>query len=146
MDTESHKDLFEIRVNETGKRYLLKFYSFATIIFILNLVVASAFIVIQFDRIIKSGNFKYGDSLSPLTKWYFIVAPFFIIVHTIIGVLGLYYYVFFSKKIKESLRDNDEQQFNLSFQYLYINSLILVISLAAGSLFAIFQLLEYFSK
>ena len=146
MESESHEDLFDIRVNETGKRYIQKFYSLATLIFILNLVVALIFITIEIDRIIKIGNFKYANSLSPLRKWYFIIAPYFIIFHTMFGVLGLYYYVFFSKKIKKSLKDIDEKGFNSSFRYLYLNSLILVISLVAGFLFAIFQLLEYLSK
>jgi len=141
MENETNKDIFEIKLNETGKRYIQKFSSLGSIILIINVFVTLIIIGLEIYSLARDNNTK---TITSPKEAYFLIYPYYSICYSIVALAGLYYYVLFFKKIKNSVTNSDELRFNLSFKYLYRNALIFLISMILFTLIAVFQVFVVF--
>src|SRR5262245_23503458 len=115
MDNENETDLFEIRVNETSKKFVRKVYPLVSISFIVNILWAILIIGLSVSSFINYFSLK----LSGGNIYFFIITPVFSIVHSIIAILGGYYYFLFIKKMKQGINNSDGEAYNLAFKYVY---------------------------
>ena len=124
MENETNPNIFEIRINETGKKYIHKFYRLGTSIFVINIILNLVFLVTEIYNLVEILSQPDADE-----NLYLIIFPVFYIIYTVFAFLGVYYYVIFSRKINAGIVNYNEFGLNLSFRYLYLNALIFLISM-----------------
>lgn len=100
MDNQVDKNLLELKVNETGKRYLRKFFLLGPAIFILNIIITLVYIGVEVDGIRKS---DWSHKLVSVKDVYYFIYPLFAICYSALACVGVVYYVQFARKIRESL-------------------------------------------
>ena len=126
FDDQPSSDLFELQLNNTGKNYIRRFYRLGTFILVANTftcVIFNLSIGLDILQAIKDDAGEHSMSLPDL----FYNAH--LIVYNFINIVGVYFYVRFTKKIRRSIELNDEYGMNLSFKYFYINAVLFAISL-----------------
>jgi hypothetical protein len=118
MDQDSQQNLFEIKLDETGKSHIRKSFKLIGLVAISLVIGATAMVVIQVKRIIRDSEINYPGF------WDNIVIkalPWLAIFMTAVNVIAVYFYVRFFNKLSLSIRSNSQVLFNESFKYLYQN-------------------------
>ncbi len=131
MNEETQDDLFNIRLTEVSKKYIRRLYPIGLISFILNNILVVVVISISVYNISKHDSILTGS----FKEVYFYIYPFYIIVYSVLGVFGNYFYFTFLRKIKQGVLNVDENSYNSSFKYVYINALLFMTSTILASIF-----------
>lgn len=123
MNDENHNDLFDIKVTEVSKKYIRKIYPLGLAAFILGITFTLINILISI-YFLRTQKGLFDNSFKGI---FFSVYPFYSIVYSVLSIVGNYFYFTFLRKIKRSIINADEQSYNLSFKYAYINVLFYVV-------------------
>ena len=129
-------ELFEIKLDEKAKYYIMKVASLAVAIMILVLMTATIYIVLDINRIIKDNKlyWELEDTIRIRS------VPWISLVLTVLNVAGVAYYVIFLRRLKRSIKNDDQAGFSESFKYLLRNSIIFLIVMAISVLLSLLLL------
>jgi hypothetical protein len=118
MDNDKEKDLFGIRLNETGVNLVQKLTGIAWIIFILVILLSVLYLFVS----IKTFEWLYGRRNSgviyrlPLLSR---LSPFLLLISATLNFAAGYSYLQFSRALKKSIETNNEYAYNQSFSHIY---------------------------
>ena len=123
-------DIFDIQVNENGKRTVNQIYSLVKIVFCVGLAVQIIILVngaISYFRLqgTKFINFLYLRTYTA-----------YLIFVTILMIFQLVYFLKFSRQAHESIKINDSIGFNNSFTWMYKSLKIALIAITVNGLFS----------
>jgi len=126
FDDQASSNLFQLRLNNTGKDYIQRFYRLGNFIFVANTITCIIFnFYIGYD-ILQAMTSEPGEESLSLP---YLLYSGYSMIFNFINIVSVYFYVRFTKKIKASIELNDEHGMNLSFRYFYSNALLFTISL-----------------
>jgi len=125
MSTENKEDLFEIKLTEVGRNYILKSARILGVSITLSLIMAA---VQLFSNIYRMVNFSTLDSVRALGQTYQ-VANILSILAMGINIVAIIKYYSFVAGLKKSITKVDEGKFSLSFRHLFGNLIFLLIGL-----------------
>jgi len=124
-DQSPQEDLFDLKLNATGKHYIRKFATLARISVLLGVLVTFISVTITIIRLVKIGRpDSTGGILGLINSAY----PYYSLVHAVFFCLLLYYYGETGKYLKKGIDYTDEESFNQSFQALYRSTALAVIN------------------
>ena len=112
METE----LFEIRLNDKGKRLLLRI-SFWTKFFYICTIITCLFDFINGYLGFKS-YMRFSGSFLPVMKFQYLFNNFFLIAYAIMLPLQAWFFYRFSIRSKRAFQYGSSEEFNESFQWL----------------------------
>jgi len=141
MDNENDKTLFEVKINETSKKLILKIYPLVFLGFIATVFLSAILIWISSYSISKYGRTAGGS----IQQWHFFLSPFYSIFYSILGIIGGYFYFLSIKLMKKAATNSDETIFNLAFKYLYFNTILFTITIFISLLFGVLQVIVILS-
>ena len=125
MSTENKEDLFEVKLTEVGRNYILKSARILGVSITLSLIMAA---VQLFSNIYRMVNFSTLDSVRALGQTYQ-VANILSILAMGINIVAIIKYYSFVSGLKKSITKVDEGKFSLSFRHLFGNLIFLLIGL-----------------
>src|SRR5687768_16084936 len=126
FDDHAASNLSQLRLNNTGKNYIQRFYRLGNFILIANTITCIIFnFYIGYD-ILQAMTSEPGEESLSLP---YLLYSGYSMIFNFINIVSVYFYVRFTKKIKASIELNDEHGMNLSFRYFYSNALLFTISL-----------------
>jgi len=125
MSTENKEDLFEVKLTEVGRNYILKSARILGVSITLSLIMAA---VQLFSNIYRMVNFSTLDSVRALGQTYQ-VANILSILAMGINIVAIIKYYSFVAGLKKSITKVDEGKFSLSFRHLFGNLIFLLIGL-----------------
>src|SRR5689334_7093968 len=119
-------DLFDLKLNSTGKTYALKFYTMARVSVVFGVLIIVVIIVETTVRLIKlPGKLSSGDGVMNFVDT---IYPYYSFAHAILASLLLYYYFLAGKYLKTGINYSNEESFNLAFKALYLSTVFSVIN------------------
>jgi|SRR5688572_8380834 len=137
MEQARQQELFEIKINESGKIFILKFAALARIIIVIGIIISfihiasSAIWYITFDPTISN-----IDPYRLLNRF----LPYYITFYCLFFYPQIYFYWQVTKYFRKGLKYNDEQTFNKAFRSLVRFSAFGIASMILSSLFYGFEL------
>jgi hypothetical protein len=138
----NQENIFDIQVNENGKRTVSQIYSLVKIIFWVGLAVQ---IIILVNGVIS--YFRLRDTKF-INFLYLRIYTAYLIFVAILVIFQLFYSLKFSRQAHESIKANDSIGFNNSFTWIFKSLKIGLITISLNGLFflytIIFQNLKYF--
>lgn len=134
-DHSRKEDLFDIRLNATGRVYALKFYSIAGYSVILGGLIILITIGETIIRLAKEPRML--SSGAGLMGFVNSIYPYYSFVHAILASLLLYYYGITGRYLKAGINYNNEESFNLAFKALFLSTVFAVVNFALTILFDI---------
>jgi len=138
MNEESNNDLFGLRLNEQGIRYVRKFAILVKFVVLTGAISSLFLFIISVGRIIDP---VYYDQIDFWENAYFNVYPYFTIILTILLLFQLYYYWKVKFQLEEAIENKNEIVFNESFKSLLQNAIWGLISGIASLIVATIDLL-----
>lgn len=144
MEETTSPDLFDVKLNASGKYYIRKFARIVRIVIILGIIVTLIQIITTVLTSVKFNWASYeNDNLILLERrlW-----PLYLAVYTVFFCLQLYYYWQLSRQLTEADDYTNEDQFNRSFYYLFRYAFMgmIIFSLAICMyLFDLYVLIKY---
>ena len=136
--------LFNIELNNEGRGYMLRLFVWVRFVFIaaviwsaINLLSTIAGIITA-SRVIRMPDYWLNARL--------IGVFIFTFLNVILVPLQAYYYYSFSKRVRESIDEQDAVKFNGSFRLLKTNAIIAFISIMLSIAFSFFNILHSFLR
>jgi hypothetical protein len=118
--TPENFNLFEIRINERGKRYIVKFAAITYTMLVL--VIFEATIALFWN--IKFLAMNYGEYVNTL---YDRIYPYISIVATVLSIISNVLYLRFPRRLLRAINNNDEYGANQAFSLLFKGALVFLI-------------------
>ena len=121
MSTDDTSELFEIRLNNRGIRFIRKFPTLVKISILTGIAGSLIVFIIDFGRITNDTT-----DYTALGRWeaaYFKSYPFFSLFLTGIFLVQLYFYWKVKQHLEEAINDKNEVAFNESFEALFKNAI-----------------------
>jgi NADH:ubiquinone oxidoreductase subunit 6 (subunit J) len=121
MSTDDTSELFEIKLNDRGIRFIRKFVTLVQIAILTGIVGSLIVFIIDLGRITNNTT-----DYTALDKWetaYFKSYPFFSLFLTGLFLVQLYYYWKLKEHLEEAINDKNELAFNQSFEALFKNAI-----------------------
>lgn len=131
------KDLFETRLNSTGKLYIRKFATLVRYIILLSIIISSLNIIAATVEAIKIDIGIYAGNKLLLLRHK--ISPFYTAVYFILFAFQIYYYWMVTRYLSRGIKYNDETEFNQSFQALYHHAFFGALTLGLALLMNIFD-------
>ena len=131
MDFKADKALFDIKVNETSKRFIKKIYPLVLVSFILACILSFLIIIVEVYGLVGR-NYPLNDSFKE--KFLFIYSVFNVI-YSLASVVVNYFYFTFFRNLRISVINSDEDFYNRAFRYAYINAVIFTGSIVVTLIF-----------
>jgi len=137
--TEEDSDLFQVRLNDQGKKYIQKF---ATISYsMLVLVIFGSVVAIYWDIKILLMRASLSPNYPGFTRTFYDMAyPYISMIFSLLAVIGNIYYLRFPRTLLHSIKINDEFGVNQSFKLLFKSALIFLLWLFLNSCTIIWSL------
>lgn len=122
---QNESDLFEIRINEQGKKFIRRFVAISYTIMVL-VFFESAISIYWTIRILvtKPADVAYSEYLTTL---YDRVYPYLSILFSLMAVVSNFYYIRFPRVLLRSIELNDESGANRAFNLLFKGALIFLL-------------------
>jgi hypothetical protein len=139
-ENKTEPELFEIKLDEKAKYYIMRVAGLATAILITMLITAIIYLVLDINRIIRD-NKLFWD-LEDTIK--FRSMPWISIVVTILNIIGVTCYVVFLRRLRWSIKNGNQAYFSESFKYLLRNSIIFLVVMALSTLMSLIVLSSLF--
>jgi hypothetical protein len=130
---QEESDLFRVRLNERGKKFIRKFAAISYTMFVL--VIFEFLISVYWNIRILTIN-----SQGLFSTLYDKVYPYFYILLSLATVVSNIYYLRFPRALFRSIKINDEFGANEAFRLLYRGAMIYFISLLLSSASMIWSL------
>ncbi len=135
---DNKEDIFDIRVNEDGKKLVNRIYQLVVVCFWIGLAVEAIILVSG-----AINYFRYRDITFIVDKgyyWYLRIYTVYIILFSALTILQSVYFLNFTKQAQQSIRINDSHGFNHSFIWMYKSLKITLVCIIINGLFFIYGL------
>jgi len=145
MEQTGQKDLFEIKLNESGRIFILKFAFLARIIIVLGIIISLIHIASTVIRYIIFDPSVYSSYPYLLLENSFL--PYYTVFYCILFYTQMYFYWQLTKYLRKGLKYKDEQMFNRAFRSLFRFSAFGVASMILSLLsygFELFVFIKYY--
>jgi hypothetical protein len=119
MNQSTENDLFSISLTPFGSTYLLRLYILAKWVFILAILITVIFLAETWlQNKIYARNYGNLDLLSFLSLNIYTIYSF---VVSVITIVQIYFFLYFARQCKKAIQQQQTDQFNASFKWLYRN-------------------------
>ncbi|MFI5132140.1 MAG: hypothetical protein ACHQFX_19200 [Chitinophagales bacterium] len=139
--TQEESTLFQVRLNDQGKKYIRKFAAISYTMLVL--VIFGAVVVVYWDikmlltrASMATAYPEYGRSL------YYIAYPYISMAFSVLAVISNIYYLRFPRALLRSIKINDEYGANQSFKLLFRSAMLFLFWLLLNSSTIIWSLLS----
>jgi hypothetical protein len=136
---DKDKDIFTIRLNAEGINRIIRFCRVVRIILLLSILASVPAIVTGILAISKSASYIIENKF--IFKLQYRVFPYVWLFYIIFWQTQIFFYWKFSKRIKRSMVDLNEEKFNESFIHLINNARLMIVVIAISILGNGFSLL-----
>jgi len=123
MSTENKEDLFEVKLTEVGRNYILKSARILGVSITLSLIMAAVQLFSNIYRVIKYSALDSERAFGQIYR----VGNILIIIAMLFNVLAIMKYYSFVASLKNSIIKVDEGKFSLSFRHLYGNIIFFLV-------------------
>jgi hypothetical protein len=123
---QGESDIFQIRLNEEGKKFIRKFASISYTMMVLVLFGSVISIFWNIKMLIK-GNASFETSL------YNKIYPYVNLLAAVLAIASNFYYLRFPQALLRSIKNNDEFGANKAFKLLFRGALIFLSWLIVSS-------------
>lgn len=134
-------DIFEIRVDENGKRTVSRIYPLMKLVFWLGLAVEIIILVGGAINYFRLRNIRFD--ITPGYYWYLRIYTAYLIIVSGLMILQSVYFLKFTRQAHESIKINDSFGFNNSFAWVYKSLRIALIAIVINGLFSLYGLFYY---
>lgn len=119
MESEKQEDLFEIKLTEVGRSYILKTARIAGVVLAIGTINS---IVTLLGSAVRLSKFSAGPENGQYWRNMGVI-DVLIVLGMALNIIAIFKYYFFIVGLNRSIRKIDERQFSLSFRHLYHNIL-----------------------
>ena len=130
------KELFLITLTSEGRHWLNKFRPLVSILFVLSILIT---IVGLFNFYLRISYFSLANSRNPIIKSQIWVDRIFALLFHILFPIQVYFYFKFALENKISTERQNDESFNQSFRFLFLNARLSVITFLLNLLYVIFE-------
>jgi len=125
MSTENKEDLFEIKLTEVGRNYILKTARIAGFSMVLSLIMSAFHLLSSILRITKSSSIETEGAFSLTYQ----TANILVVISLVFNIIAIIKYYSFVFSLKKSIVKIDEGKFSLSFRLMFGNLIFFLIGL-----------------
>jgi len=119
MNQSSENDLFGVTLTPSGSAYLLRLYNLARVVFIFAILIELIFLAETWlQNKLYARNY---DNLDLLTYLSLNIYPIYSFVVSVITLVQIYFFLYFARQCKKAIQQQQTDQFNASFKWLYRN-------------------------
>ncbi|MBL7745003.1 MAG: hypothetical protein JNN00_16130 [Chitinophagaceae bacterium] len=137
MEQTGQQELFEIRLNASGKHYIRRFAGVVRVIILISIIISLLYIVSTLIEVIKLDHSIYsGNKLLLFRRT---VTPFYVVVYLALFAMQIYYYWKMTRSALKGVDYNDEEEFNRSFRSLYRHAIFGALTLGFSILLGFFD-------
>jgi len=136
MSTDNTPGLFEIKLNEEGTRFILKFVRIIRFGILFSCLISLLRIVASFITVLDHRDYS---SLPSWMRIYFFTYPYHNIIQGLFIFLLVYYYWKTGDLLKKGIDSKDESYFNNSFRMLYKYALWSTILTVSSFIFSVYD-------
>lgn len=144
MEQTGKQDLFEIKLNDSGKLYIRKFAVIARIAIVIGIIIS--FIHIATTVMWYTNYAPLVDNRDSYFLLEYRFLPYYIVFYCLLFYPQMYLYWQVTKYLRNGLKDINEQTFNKAFRSLFKFSVFGVASLLLSSLFYGFELFVFIKR
>lgn len=138
-----NEELFEIKLDETGKKLLTRISRWASILYICC-VLTCIFDLINAYLGIKS-FLKYADKYDDYMRFSVSFNIIFLIIYAVLLPMQAYYFLSFSRNARKAMQYEDSIGFNSSFKWLLKHIIIASILFTLNSIWAfVYSIREFY--
>lgn len=138
-----NEELFEIKLDETGKKLLIRISRWAKFLYICC-VLTCIFDLINAYLGIKS-FLKYADRYDDYMRFSVSFNIIFLIIYAVLLPIQAYYFLSFSRKASKAMQYEDSIGFNNSFKWLLKNIITASILFTLNSIWAfVYSIREFY--
>jgi hypothetical protein len=143
MDREqlNQDDLFDIKVNTSGKLYLRKFAALARIIILISILISLLNITSTIFRHISLRGYDLSNYPTARLEYKFL--PYYAALYCILFFPQMYFYWQATKYFRKGMEIKDEATFNKAFRSLFLYSLFGVATILLSALSYSFELYSF---
>jgi hypothetical protein len=138
--SQEESGLFQIRLNEEGKKYIRKFAALSYTMIVLVFFQTGIAVYWSVRMIIWAGG-GLGNIEGYAPRFYDKIYPYVSIVFNIMGLIANIYYLKFPRAMLRSVNINDEHGANKAFGLLFRGALIFFFYLLLNALMMIWDLI-----
>lgn len=136
MEQDVQSGLFEVTLDEAGKKHISRSSKLIGAIAVLMVIEALLTLVIDIKRINDKSTLEYKNYWVGLFDQ---LMPWLGIIMLVLNLLAVYFYLRFARRLDRSIRINNALEFNDAFRDFYTNLSIwlasMIISFIVSSLF-----------
>ena len=114
---EEKDDLFERKINETGRNTLQKIFILRRLVFWATITAETLILVYTFINYFRYRDYGMNDGNSTFF-WTTRIYTIYVIIYSMLMVLQAYYFLNFGKQAKRSIELNDAYSFNQCFTWI----------------------------
>ena len=126
MSGQPPEELFHVQLDQVGAGFIRRFARLRIYI-IIFLCILVALNLVSF--ITALALYRRQTPSDGFTFILFRVAPFYLLISTILDLVQGYFYVTFAKKLRQSMDNYDSAGFNQAMKWLFINGAVTVANL-----------------
>jgi hypothetical protein len=127
MNQSTENELFTITLTPSGSTYLLRLYNLAKWIFLLIILITLMLVGDTWvQNLIYARNYPSLDWMSYLAMNIYYI---FNLVIALISIVQLYFFLYFTRLCNNAIRQQQTEQFNASFKWLFRNTVCACIML-----------------
>lgn len=130
------KELFSITLTTDGHHWLNKFRSVASFLFILSIL---STIVGLFNFYLRINYFGLELSKNSIVKSEIWVSRIYALLFHVLFPIQTYFYFKFAQENKVSIEEQNDENFNQSFKFLFLNARLSIITFLLSLLYVIFE-------
>ena len=142
MEPTEPRDLFDVKINSSGKYYLRKFASVIRIVILAGIFVSCIHIASSVLWLLEIKK-KYPPVAGTDTWIEYKTLPFYLLVYCALLYPQLFFYWRATKFIRMGLKNSDENTFNKAFRYLLRHAVLALASVLLSTLSYGFELYGY---
>jgi hypothetical protein len=137
MATENQEDLFEIKLTEVGRNYILKTARLAGGVVVLSILNSTISFLTTGIRVIRYTNRSY--------QYYtrnFFIADIVIMSIALLNIFAVLKYWSFISTARKGISNVNAVQFNQSFKFIYSNIVIAMVVIVLNIIILLFYFLQ----
>lgn len=135
---DNKDDIFEVRVDENGKKTVSHIYPLMKLVFWTGIVVEVIILVSGAINYVRNRDITLDMDRG--YYWYLRTYIVYLIIVSGLGILQSIYFLKFTRQAQESIKINDSFGFNQSFTWMYKSLRITLIIMVINGLFFLYDI------
>jgi hypothetical protein len=135
------EELFQIKLDETGKRLLMRINFWARLLYIFSLITCIFDFILAWIVFTSFSKYSSGINSSFLTL-ILRLDIFFLVLYAVLLPAQAYYFLVFTGKSRKAMQYEDSTGFNYSFKWLLRHAVIAAILFSLNSIWGLFNVIR----